>query len=289
MVYHAIGRERRMARAVMTATGSECRGSAVGGSSRGRSRSGSLTPHSARRGQVDGPGSGVVVAVLIAALGLAGCAAPAPPATETPAVMTGAGPECATDLSGDYWRPAAATADAGAVFTFGTGSRGVLLLPQSDGDICQWLPQGRRLAAAGYRVSMINWDIPYETPVINATQRLWDLGAVSVVLVGASRGGAYALGLAGRLQPAGVVSLSGEATLGELDNLALVRAYSGPLLLVGSEEDPYTPGEATRRLARSHPGAEEVIILEGASHGLALLADADVSAAVDRFLERHAR
>ena len=109
------------------------------------------------------------------------------------------------------------------------------------------------------------------------------------MLVGASQGGAYVLGLAASLRPAGVVSLSGEASFGDLDNLDRIRAYPGPLLLVGSEDDGYTPGDATRNLARSHPGAEQVIILPGTAHGLALLTDSDVSNAVDRFLARQTR
>ena len=84
-----------------------------------------------------------------------------------------------------------------------------------------------------------------------------------------------------------MVSLSGEASFGDLDNLDRIRAYPGPLLLVGSEDDGYTPGDATRNLARSHPGAEQVIILSGSAHGLALLSDSEVSTAFDRFLARH--
>lgn len=229
---------------------------------------------------------GVLTALLLAA-----CAAspePAPTPT-TPTSLAVARPGCAAGDRGDFWLPAGATSDAGAVFTVGAGDRGVLLAPQSDGDICQWLPQGRRLAAAGYRVAMFNWDVPYATAVTNAAVRLRQLGATTVVLVGASQGGAYVLGLAAQLKPAGVVSLSGEASFGELDNLDRIRAYAGPLLLIGSEDDGYTPGDATRNLARSHPGSEQVIILSGAAHGLALLSDSEVSSTFDRFLARHTR
>lgn len=225
------------------------------------------------------------------ALVLAGCAAssgPAESATPSAAVMV-ARPSCTAAEQGDFWLPPGATDDTGAVFTLGTGKRGVLLAPQSDGDICQWLPQGRRLAAAGYRVAMFNWAVPSEKPVIDAAQRLRVQGATKVVLVGASQGGAYVLGLAGQLAPDGVVSLSGEASFGELENLDRIKAYAGPLLLVGSEDDGYTPGDATRKLAQAHPGSEQVIILPGSAHGLALLTDSQVLTAFDRFLARHTR
>ncbi len=225
---------------------------------------------------------GVAVTLFLAA-----CTPPPAPAASSATSI--APPACTAGDAGDFWLPPGATSDAGAVYSLGTGPRGVLLAPQSDGDICQWLPEGRRLARAGYRVAMINWDIPYEDPVTNAAERLETLGATTIVLVGASQGGAYVLGLAARLQPAGVVSLSGEASFGDLDNLSRIRAYAGPLLLVGSEDDGYTPGDATRNLARSHPGSEQVIVLPGATHGLALLTDPTVSTAFDRFLARYAR
>ena len=230
-------------------------------------------------------------ALLVSVLALltGGCAGPAdvpPAASAPPTPALPSAPGCAAGDPGDYWRPPGATNDAGAVFTLGSGDRGVVLAPQSGGDICQWLPEGRRLAGLGYRVAMFNWDIPYATPVTNAAQRLRDLGASRIVLVGASQGGAYVLGLAAQLKPAGVISLSGEASFGELDNLQRIRRYRGPLLLIGSEDDGYTPGDATRNLARRHPGPEQVIILPGSAHGLALLSDTEVLAAFDRFLDR---
>jgi pimeloyl-ACP methyl ester carboxylesterase len=233
----------------------------------------------------------VALLSVVSALLLAACAAdPEPPAAgSTPTPVAVAPPGCAAGEAGDFWLPPGATSDAGAVFTLGTGNRGVVLAPESGGDICQWLPQGRRLAAAGYRVAMFNWDIPYESPLTNAARRLRDLGATKVVLVGASQGGAYVLGLAASLEPAGVISLSGEASFGDLDNLSRIRAYAGPLLLVGSEDDGYTPGDATRNLARNHPGSEQIIILPGTAHGLALLSDSEVLTAVDGFLARHTR
>ena len=107
------------------------------------------------------------------------------------------------------------------------------MIPQSDSDICQWLSAGRRLAADGYRVAMMNWAQPREPSVIAALDHLTSAGATRVVLVGASMGGAYALYVAPKVQPAGVVSFSGEATTAGVDAQTAIGRYRGPLLLAG--------------------------------------------------------
>jgi dienelactone hydrolase len=173
----------------------------------------------------------------------------------------------------------------------GDGDRGVLLVPQSGGDICQWLPTGRRLAAEGYLVGLMDWTSPFDTAVTTAAGLLRDAGATELVMVGASRGGAYVLGVAGTLRPApaGVVSFSGEGRLGEWDADARIRSYRGPLLLLGSEDDFYTPAGVTRVPAENHPGPETVLITPGDLHGVELLTgpDADqITAAFDQFLTR---
>ena len=85
--------------------------------------------------------------------------------------------------------PLASDGDAGAVFVLGSGASGIVLAPQSEGDICQWIAYGRLLAGQGYRVAMFNWGQPSESALINARQRLIDQGARRIALVGASMGG----------------------------------------------------------------------------------------------------
>ena len=49
----------------------------------------------------------------------------------------------------------------------------------------------------------------------------------------------------------------------------------------------YTPAAMTRVLARCHPGPEEVVIVDGSAHGVALLQGPDserVQKALDDFL-----
>ncbi len=222
-------------------------------------------------------------------LGLGGCSRSGPPSpTVSDAPVSAVVPQqpaCAAGDSGDFWVPPGADGAAGAVLVLGSGPRGVVLAPQSDGDICQWINYGRMLAGQGYRVAMFNWAQPSETALLGATGRLRELGARRVVLVGASMGGAYVLGYAARLKPDGVVSLSGEASLDGLENDTLIRRYRGPLLLLGSEHDGYTPGDATRILAKNHPGPEKVIIVPGTAHGIDLLDYSDVEAAFETFLD----
>jgi hypothetical protein len=143
----------------------------------------------------------------------------------------------------------------GGFLVLGDGDRGVLLVPQSDGDICQWLPTGRRLAADGYLVGLMDWTSPFDTAVTTAAALLREAGATELVLVGASRGGAYVLGVAGTLRPApaGVVSFSGEGRLGEWDADARIRSYRGPLLRLGSEVTCTASCSPARTRIRSRP------------------------------------
>lgn len=166
----------------------------------------------------------------------------------------------------------------------GSGGRGVLLVPQSDGDICQWLSMGRQLALAGYRVGVMDWGLSRDDSVRAATRALRGAGATSVVLVGASLGGAYVLGLAASLRPDGVASLSGEAALPDWDTVGRLRSYTGPLLLIGSRTDGYCPAACTHELAASHPGPEQVLIVAGAAHGVELLEGAAGGLVLTRFL-----
>jgi dienelactone hydrolase len=120
---------------------------------------------------------------------------------------------------------------------------------------------------------------------------LRDAGVKKVVLAGASYGGALALSEAHRVRPrlAGVVSFGGELTLPGFDGRAGIRKWRGPLLALGTEQDPYFDSQDARRLRRLHPGPEAVVMLPGRAHGVDLFDDpaqARVRAAVDRFLAR---
>jgi hypothetical protein len=168
---------------------------------------------------------------------------------------------------------------------------GVVLSPQSDGDICQWLPYGRALAKR-YKVALVDYGVVGRAAPQVAVRVLHRRGIRRVVLAGASLGGAYALADAHdvRPQPAGVISFSGEMTLHgrfNLDARPGIRAWHGPLLLLGSVRDGLFDATDARKVARLHPGPETVVTVPGNAHGVDLLSDPEqgmVRRAVAAFL-----
>ena len=101
----------------------------------------------------------------------------------------------------------------------GTGNRGVALLPQAGGDVCQLADFGHHLADNGYRVATFGpWSSPNERPATAAYDALIAAGAERAVVLGASQGATVALANAAALSPApaGVITLSadGDALVG---------------------------------------------------------------------------
>lgn len=199
-------------------------------------------------------------------------------------------PDCAADAGGTFVvRPTRNGRDTG-VLVLGHGRTGVVLAPQSDGDICQWLPYGRELAQH-YRVALFDWGLAGRDVPPVAVADLHRLGVRRVVLAGASLGGAYALADAHTIRPrlAGVMSFSGELTLRGFDGRDGIRAWHGPLLALGSARDGFFDRQAAKALARLHPGPETVVVVPGNAHGVDLLtgpSQARIRAAVDTFLQR---
>ncbi len=199
-------------------------------------------------------------------------------------------PDCAADAGGTFVRATTSEGNGVGFLLIGTGTDGVVLGPQDDGDICQWLPYAEELATT-YRVALFDWDEPRSELPALAVAALHDAGVKKVVLGGASYGGALALSEAYRVRPrlAGVVSFGGELTLPGFDGRAGIRKWRGPLLALGSEEDDFFDSKNARQLRRLHPGPETVVMVPGHAHGVDLLDDprqARVRAAVDRFLAR---
>jgi pimeloyl-ACP methyl ester carboxylesterase len=103
---------------------------------------------------------------------------------------------------------------------FGTGARGVLLLPQRGADLCPWWDYANELMNAGFHVLAIDVRgtgyseegavTDYTADAAAGIAELKRAGAERVVIIGASIGAATALVTAGRLpdQVAGVVALS---------------------------------------------------------------------------------
>jgi len=230
---------------------------------------------------------GRIAAVLAAAALTFGCAAPpAAPATDVPASSADAPaprPPCARPA--DQVRQVEldpAIHLSVTILLAGTGNRGVALLPQAGGDVCQLADFGHHLADMGYRVATFGpWSSPNRRPATAAYDALIAAGAERAVVLGASQGATVALANAAALSPApaGVITLSADG-----DAVAGAAAYPGPLLLAGTENDMYSPGGVTRRLAELHPGTETLLLFAGADHGIELLDRA--TEPIEKFLRR---
>ena len=125
---------------------------------------------------------------------------------------------------------------------FGTGPRGVLLLPQREADLCGWWDyavdlstQGFQALALDMRGTGLSGDGPtqdFTADAIAGIALLKRSGAQKVVVIGASQGAATAIVTAARVpdQVAGVVSLSYPA-----DSLDVTG---------GAGANPHTPAQA---------------------------------------------
>ena len=199
-------------------------------------------------------------------------------------------PDCAADAGGDFVRATTSEGNGVAFLLLGTGTGGVVLGPQSDGDICQWLPYAQELATH-YRVALFDWKEPRAEVPLLAIEALRAAGAEKVVLAGASLGGAFALSEAHQVQPrlAGVLSFGGELTLPGFDGRPGIRQWHGPLLQISSRDDAYFNSRNARQLRVLHPGPETILMLPGSDHGVAMLEGPEqqqVRSTVDRFLAR---
>ncbi|WP_395657531.1 alpha/beta hydrolase [Nocardioides sp.] len=200
-------------------------------------------------------------------------------------------PRCADDAGGEYVTTTTSAGNGVGMLLIGSGTAGVVLAPEDDGDVCQWLPYAEELATS-HRVAVLDrWADPRaELPAL-AAHALREAGAREVVFGGASFGGATVMSEAHRLRPApaGVFSLGGELTLPGLDFRPGIARWHGPLLQLGSHRDHFFDAADARRLQALHPGDETVVVLPGRTHGVALLRGADgdrVRAAIDDFLDQ---
>jgi pimeloyl-ACP methyl ester carboxylesterase len=195
---------------------------------------------------------------------------------------------------------------------FGSGPRGVLLLPQRDADLCPWWDWATTLVTAGFHVLAIDMrgtgfseDGPTRDYTIDAMAGIAELkkaGAARVVVMGASQGAATAIVTAGRApdQVAGVVALSYPD-----DNLDVTAAsgpdphtpkqaaplVTAPMLIAFAAGDREADGtDAERLLASSRAADKQLVGRPGVSHGWDMLtvgAD-DVRPAVRGFLDSYA-
>jgi pimeloyl-ACP methyl ester carboxylesterase len=189
---------------------------------------------------------------------------------------------------------------------FGAGRKGVVLAHQGGGgaaDLCGWVPYARRLAAAGYRVLAFDHrgrgfsgtarTVPnlqrVDLDAAGAIGVLRARGATSVVLAGASLGGAAVLAASARVSPPvdGVISLSSPQTFVRVDALEAVRRLSVPALFIAAEGDFEFADDARALHAAAGSADKRLEIVPGAEHGVPLLRRPDVRALVDGWIASH--
>lgn len=218
---------------------------------------------------------GLATAALLA--GCTGAADPADPADRGAASSTAEAaaelrpadaPQCAPDGATAY--EAGRSDDAFTVVTLGRGERGVVLAPQNNASLCQWVDQMVRLADEGYLVASFDWPRDAGAGIPAAVDALRAAGASDVALVGASKGGAFSAALADDLDPApvGVVALGPPAEFG-VDARSEASTYTGPLLVIASTDDSSVPVEESAEVARADDPAT-FVELPGTAHGVEL-------------------
>lgn len=181
----------------------------------------------------------------------------------------------------------------------GNGRVGVVLAHQSDGDVCQWWPFAGQLVERGLRVLAFDFEgYGISTTAADTTDslsldvraaagRLRAAGASRIVLIGASMGGTAVVAAAGHAIPglAAVVSLSGpQRIFGSDAALSAPRIHVPVLLAAGETDSPYA-ADARGLYALVRTAKRQLLVVPGANHGVDLMADNRVKAAVFALLD----
>jgi alpha-beta hydrolase superfamily lysophospholipase len=188
----------------------------------------------------------------------------------------------------------------------GTGTTAVILAHQSEGDLCDWLPYAKRLAARGYSAFPIDFrgygfsDGPspslYRYPQVLAAsaKTLRTLGKKKIFVVGASMGGLAAVVAGANVTPplAGVVSVSSPARFRGMDGVKAGRRLRVPALLLAATADDnagFDFSEDAKKLHRAAAAKDKRLeLLPGSQHGIALVAgSARARASIEGFLKAH--
>jgi dienelactone hydrolase len=188
---------------------------------------------------------------------------------------------------------------------FGRGQRVVVLAHQGGAppNLCGWVPYARTLAAAGYRVLVFDhrkygssgrashWRRAdrVDFDVLGAIRTMRARGASSIVLGGASLGGAAVLAAAPHATPAvdGVISFSSPRNYVNVNVLAGVQASNVPVLFLAEEDDDPFDDDA-RALFEASPARDKHLeIYPGGEHGFRLLRNPSTRALVNAFLASH--
>lgn len=233
-----------------------------------------------------------LAALLVAASALAGGGASAPAHACTSAHELSFRAADGTRLVGHRFggaRPGARTA--------------VVLAHQSNGNLCEWAPYARRLAARGFFAFPFDLRGHGESrgrqtygrlglDVVAAVRAVRSLGARRVVVVGASLGGiAGVVGAASARPPvAGLVAVSAPAEIpGRLNGVPAAGRLRVPTLYFAAAEDQNAPydfaADAQRLFEATGTTEKRVEVVPGSLHGVALVAgSARVRTLLESFL-----
>jgi pimeloyl-ACP methyl ester carboxylesterase len=189
---------------------------------------------------------------------------------------------------------------------FGKGTTAVILTHQSEGDLCDWLPYAKRLAARGYFVFPIDFrgygfsDVPsagpyrYAQDIAAATKELRKLGKRKVFVVGASMGGIAAVVAGANVSPplAGLVSISSPARYRGMDGVKAGPRLRVPVLYLAATADDNGgfdfSKDAEAMFAKTAARDKRLELLPGAAHGIGLMASsARAKTLVEGFLRTH--
>lgn len=246
-----------------------------------------------------------LAAALLVLLALNACAAGGPTPNADPAAPTTMGSAAATPILSPATRvegECGQTAPAGvavhdatlagrdgvrlAAAELGGGPRGVVLLHQTDDGICGWFPYAGYLASRGFHVVAFdrrctgNSSCPsgeaahhHAADVATAVADLRRRGATKVVVVGASLGGAVAIGSCAVVKTDGCIALSPaifDLKLGgRLTASTAITGVQVPLLVADAPDDTDSAlADVRALLRRSRPGIVQFVELPaGAGHG----------------------
>jgi pimeloyl-ACP methyl ester carboxylesterase len=172
----------------------------------------------------------------------------------------------------------------------GHGRAAAVLVHQSNQSRCAWVPFARHLAGLGFVAMAVDFPLPllgeahwdrYLAAVVGYLRRG---GSASVVLVGASLGGAAAMVASAEVTPPvdGVVDLSGERRVRGLDADGALGRSTVPLLVIASADDSDLDARDAAALYRESAARDRRLeVLSGSAHGMDILAGPDGPRMID--------